>query len=138
LEREDLAQIPRGGSSEAVHEGGVDLTLLQQDPGLVQRPGPVHLDVGLGPRRPHAHGVEGADERERSADQVVGRPRADEPDVVLGDADVAEHLGDHRHEHLDLVVLALATHIVVLGERHHRDRSVTRGQPWKAAHKYSL
>ena len=94
--------------------------------------------MGLGPGRPHTDGIERGHEGEGAADQVVGRAGADEAHVVLGDADVAEHLGHDRHEHLDLVALVLAPHVVVLGEGHDAHRPRARDQLGEAAHRYSL
>jgi hypothetical protein len=112
LQGKDLVEIAEGRSTEGVDQGGVDLALLEEHPGLVEGPGPVHLHVALGPGRPHPHRVEGGHEAERPTDQVVGGARADEVDVVLGDPDGAEHLGDHRQEHLDLIVLVVAPHVL--------------------------
>ena len=43
------------------HERGVDLAALDLHPRLVERPGPVHLDVALDDRRPGADRVDGRD-----------------------------------------------------------------------------
>ncbi len=138
LQGEDLVEVAERRPAERVDEGGVDLSLLEEDPGLVQRPRPVHLDVALGPRRPDTDRVESHHEAERATDQVVGRARADEVDVVLGDSDGPEHIGDHRQQPLDLVVLVVAPHVLGLGKGGNRDRPDvalgTRGR----AHRYSL
>ena len=136
LQGEDLVEVAQRRPAEGVDQGGVDLPFLEEDPGLVEGPGPVHLHVALGPGRPHPHRVEGHHEAERAPDEVVGRAGADEVDVVLGDADVAEHLGDDRHQHLDLVVLFVVAHVGRLGER--GDRHRTDGASGGRAHRYSL
>jgi hypothetical protein len=137
LESEDLAEVAERGLAEAVDEGGVDVVLLQPHPGLVEGPGGVHLDVALRPGWPDAHRVEGGHEAERAADEVVGRARANEADVVLRDADVGEDLADHRQEHLDLVARTLAAEVVSLGEGDDRHRPVPLAGGW-GAHRYSL
>ena len=69
----------------AVDQGGVELAELELHPRLVEGEGAVHLDVALLDRRPRADAVEGHDEAEPDAGEVVGGARAGEADVVLGD-----------------------------------------------------
>src|SRR5690606_34111951 len=98
----------------------------------------VHLDVALDDRRPGADGVEGGDEAERGAGQVVGAARAGEVDLGLVDAQLLLHLVEDGHEHLDLVQGLLAALVPGLGEgddgdlAHHapsRSSSWTSGSP---------
>ncbi len=85
LARQHLVDRPGRGLAVAVDERAVDLAELQLHPRLVEREGAVHLDVALLDGRPRADAVEGHHEAEPDAGEVVGRPRAGEPDVVLGD-----------------------------------------------------
>ena len=100
----------------AVDEGGVDLAELELHPGLVERPGAVHLDVALLDRRPGPDAVEGHHEAEGGTGQVVGAARAGEADVADRHVDRAERLGGDRHEHLDLVAVVDAALVLALGE----------------------
>ena len=84
LERERTTQHAGRALAEAVDQRGVDLAGLDLHPGLVERPGGVHLDVRLVDRRDHADRVDRLHERERPAGQVVRGPRAPEADVRDG------------------------------------------------------
>ena len=53
----------------------LDVTVVQAEPRLVERPRSVHLHVRVAFGRPRADGVEVADERERRARDVVAAPR---------------------------------------------------------------
>jgi hypothetical protein len=72
--------------------------------------------VRLGDGRPGGDGVEGGDEGERPAEEVVGAARAGEVDGALVEAEVGLDLVEHRHDHLDLVVGRLAPDVLRLGE----------------------
>ena len=100
----------------AVDERGVDVAELELHPGLVQRPGAVHLDVALLDRRPGADAVEGRHEAERLPGEVVGRAGAGEADLLLVEPGALAHVLDDRHEHLDLVADGLLPHVGHLGE----------------------
>ena len=54
--------------------------------------------------RPRADRVEPRDERERPALQVVEAAGAHEPDLVLREARLRDHLPQDRDDHLGLVV----------------------------------
>jgi hypothetical protein len=72
--------------------------------------------VALGDRRPGADPVEGADEAERGAGQVVRATRAGEVDRALVQAGLGLDRGQHRHQHLDLVLALDPAGMVRLGE----------------------
>ena len=137
LQGEDLVEIAERALAEAVDEGDVDVTLLEAHERFVERPGTIHLDVALRLRWPHTNGVEGGHEAERTTDQVVGRARANEPNVVLGDACLGEDLVHDRHEHLHFVGVGLGTDDVALRERHHGNGSVALLGCGDLAHRYS-
>ena len=61
--------------------------------------------------------VEGHDEGEGLAGEVVGAARAGEADTVHADAGVVEHLPHDGHDHLDFVVVGLGPDVAGLGER---------------------
>src|SRR5262249_40575317 len=82
-------------------------------------------DMALADRWHRADRVDAGDERERTTEEVVDAPRADEADVGLRDARLGDRLMDHRHDDLDLVVLG------VLRDRAGRvrdDRDISRGR----------
>ena len=60
--------------------------------------------------------VERHHEAEGRAGEVVGAAGAREVDLRLVEPRVGLDLVQHRHEHLDLVALLLAAHVVGLGE----------------------
>ncbi len=121
LQGHDLPQVTLGGLAERVHQRGVDVPVLQPHPRLVQGPGAVHLDVALRDRRPGADRVERRDKRERYARQVVAAARAGEPDLGTVQADLLEHIGDHRLQHFGLAEPAVGAGVLGLRERHDRD-----------------
>jgi len=122
--------MSRSGPSEDLpNQRRVEVAVLEAHPRLVERPRPVHLDVRLLDRGPRTDGVETGDEGEGRADQVVTAARHGESDLLAGDARALDGLGDHRHEHLDLVALVLAADVGQLGEGDHSD---------VAHHTYSL
>ena len=100
LQREGPAEYAGRALAEAVDEGRVDLAGLDLHPGLVQRPGGIHLDVGLVDRRDHPDRVDGLHEREGPARQVVRGARAPEPDVATGPAGLLVAFPEQRDEHL--------------------------------------
>ena len=86
LAGQDLVDRARRRLAVAVDEGAVDVAELELHPRLVEGEGAVHLDVALLDRRPRPDAVEGHDEAEADAGEVVGGARHREADVVLGDA----------------------------------------------------
>ena len=131
LERERPAQHAGRGLAEAVDERGVDLAGLDLQPGLVERPGGVHLDVRLVDRRDHADRVDRRDERERPAGQVVGGARAPEADVVPGAAGLLVQLGEERDQQLHARGGAVELLHLSLGEPH--DGNVSHAMPSSSA-----
>ena len=133
LAREDL--VDRSGSRlpVAVDEGGVDVPELELHPGLVQRPGPVHLDVALLDRRPGPDPVEGRHEAERLPGEVVRGAGAGEADLLLVEPGALAHVLDDRHEHLDLVADGLLPHVGHLREGDDGDvpHQVTPSPGWR-------
>ncbi len=111
LEDQRLGGLAHRRAAEAEDQRRVDLAGLDLHPGLVERPGAVHLDVRLRDRRPGADGVHGADEGEGLAREVVGAARDREADLLLRDAGALHRLVDHRHQHLDFVAQSLAPHV---------------------------
>ena len=57
-------EVAHGRSPESIDQGDVDVAALEGDPGFVERPGSVHLDMGLSNRRPGAQAIDGHGERE--------------------------------------------------------------------------
>ena len=85
LEGEDVGEVAERGLAEGVDEGGVDVAALEANPGFVEGPGAVHLDVGFADGGPGADGVEGHDEGEGLAGEVVAGAGDGEADLLLGD-----------------------------------------------------
>ena len=79
------ARVGRRRLARAEDQGGVDVAVLQAYPRFVQRPGSVHLDVGLSDRRPGPGGFQVGHEGERAARQVVAASAAREADVAASD-----------------------------------------------------
>ncbi len=101
LSGEHVPELAGRGLPVRVDERGLGLAGAELDPRLVQRPGPVHLDMGLGDRRPGPHAVEGHGEGEGAAGQVVARPGAGEVDLPRGESDLSEGLGEDGEQHFD-------------------------------------
>ena len=110
LHRVDERRVAGGRPARAGDHGDVDVALLQPEPGLVERPGAVHLDVAVPLGRPGADGVEVHDEREGLAGDVVAAAEAGEVDVGPGEAQRGEGVGDDLHQQLDLGLLGVADH----------------------------
>ncbi len=116
-----LGQVARRGLPVAVDERRVDLADLELHPGLVERPGTVHLHVALDDGRPRSDGVEDRDEREGLAGEEVGAAGAGEPDGVGAEAGALPELTHHRHHHLDLVEALDPALVLALREGDDRD-----------------
>ena len=58
LHRVDERRVAGRRAARAGDDGDLDVALLQPQPRLVERPGPVHLDVGVALGWPGADGVE--------------------------------------------------------------------------------
>ena len=109
MQGQDAADVARRRLSEGVHEGRVDVAVLQADPRFIEGPRPVHLDVGLVDRRPRTDRIEGGDEGEGLTLEVVAAAGDGEANVVLREPRALPDLLDHRHEDLDLVVPLVPT-----------------------------
>jgi len=132
LARQHLVQGPGRALAVGVDERAVDLAELELHPGLVERPGAVHLDVALLDGWPRADAIEGRHEAEGLAGEVVGRPRAGEADLGLGQPGLVPDGLEDRHEHLDLVEVGLGPHVRHLGGGDHCDvdHQVTPSPGW--------
>lgn len=82
--------------------------MLEADPGLVEGKGSIHLDVGLLDGGPGAHGVEGDDEGEGAAGEVIGAARDGEADFLAGNPGALDDLAQEGGEHLHLVLVSLS------------------------------
>ncbi len=111
LHRVDEGRITGRGPARAGDNGDVDVALGQAQPGLVQGPGPIHLDVAVALGGPGSDGVEVGHEREGLAGDVVARAQAGEVDVGPGQAQGHQGVGDHLHEQLDLGLVGVADHL---------------------------
>ena len=109
-------EVAHRGLAEAVDQGHVGMARLDLHPGLVEGPGPVHLDVALAERGPGAHRVEARDEGEGLARQVVAGPRAHEVQVLAAKPGAGLQLVKHRDQDLHLVAVELAAHAGRLAE----------------------
>jgi len=92
LERKDLARHARRRFSGAHDQGGIDVAHLETHEGLEERPGPVHLDMGLVDRRPGTVAVHVRDEGEGKTQEVVTAAGNREADLVPVDRDLLQDL----------------------------------------------
>ena len=116
LQCQHLGQVAQRRLAEGVHQGRVDVAVLQADPGLVQGPGPVHLHVALPDGRPRPHRVQALDEGKGHAGQVVAAAGDGEADLLAGDARPPDGGRHHGHQDLHLVGALLGPHGAGLGE----------------------
>ena len=108
LETHDLREIPHRRLPEPVDERGVHLAGLDLHPCLVERPRGIHLHVGFPNGRPRGDRVEGDDEREGLAGEIVAAARAGESDLPSGEPGTLDRLCDDGNEDLHLVSGLLA------------------------------
>ncbi len=110
LHRVDQGRVAGRGAPGAGDHGDLDVALLQAEPRLVERPGAVHLHVGVPLGRPGADGVQVGDEGEGLAGDVVAAAEAGEVDVGPGQPERCEGVGDGLHQQLGLRLVGVTDH----------------------------
>jgi hypothetical protein len=110
LEREDLAGRARRRFPGAHDQGGVDVAHLETHESLEERPGSVHLDVGLVDRRPGSVAIHVRDECKGSAREIVTAAGNREVNLVPVDLDLLQDLvhNPQNHRRLGVVVTPVA------------------------------